>query len=295
MNVNKSVSIPNYISYRGRFAPSPTGVLHFGSLVIALGSWLRAKAINGIWLVRIEDIDPARERLGAAKAILATLAAFGLHSDEPVLFQSQRREHYWQVLSSLRAKGKAFPCNCTRSKIVDSGVHRGPCVASRNSPVCWRLQVNDALWQFEDGIAGKINQHSSEVGDFIIWRADNLPAYQLAVVVDDEAQGITEVVRGADLLNSTPRQIYMQQLLGYSTPNYLHFPLAVDNNGIKLSKSIASLAVDGADPLPALRRALVFLGQPDHGSISSTELLLSRAIATFDIAKIPQIRQQVVT
>lgn len=273
--------------YRGRFAPSPTGALHFGSLVAALGSWLRARAAGGVWLIRIEDIDPPRERAGAAADILETLRAFGMTSDEPIAFQSGRHEYYQAALQRLIEQGIAFACACTRSDLAPSGIHLGACKRSEGQ-LAWRLRVPERQWQFCDAVAGAFVQHSHTVGDFVLWRADGLPAYQLAVVVDDDAQGITEVVRGSDLLDSTPRQIYLQQKLGFATPNYLHLPLVLDERGQKLSKSLASMPVDREAPLPTLRHALAFLAQPQHTGIQKLDQLLDAAVAHFDAASIPR-------
>jgi len=272
--------------YRGRFAPSPTGPLHFGSLVAALGSWLRARASNGAWIVRIEDIDPPRERPGASAAILRSLHAHGLVPDEPVVYQSDRHALYQEALQALIDSGDAFHCACTRSDLAPSGIHNGACRrhATRGA---WRMRVPDGEWAFHDACIGDFFQDSASVGDFVIWRADGLPAYQLAVVVDDDAQAISEVVRGADLLDSTPRQIHLQRRLGLPTPAYLHLPIVVDAHGRKLSKSLASAPIDEQAPMPALRRALDFLGQPTHPGIGNVDRLLSAAIAQFDVAAIP--------
>lgn len=276
--------------YRGRFAPSPTGDLHFGSLVAALGSWLRAQSKGGAWLVRIEDLDPPREVAGAAERILATLAAFGLVPDEPVLRQSERHALYEAALRQLIARGLAFPCACSRKQLEASGgLHLASCPApAAGTAHAWRARVPDLDLGFDDAVVGHYAQSlRREVGDFVLKRNDGLFAYQLAVVVDDAAQGITEVVRGADLLDSTPRQIWLQQALGLPTPAYLHLPLVLDEHGRKLGKSLASLPVDAGDPLPALRAALRFLGQSEHTARGSVADLLQRATNAFDIDAIP--------
>lgn len=273
--------------YRGRFAPSPTGALHFGSLVAALGSWLRARACDGVWLIRIEDIDPPRERAGAAADIIETLRRFGMESDEPVLWQSQRHEIYRSALQQLVDQGDAFACCCSRSDLAPSGLHHGACKRSSGVPA-WRLRVPDAHWQFNDALAGNVAQHSGEVGDFVLWRADGLPAYQLAVVVDDDAQQISEVVRGCDLLDSTGRQIYLQQRLALPTPHYMHLPLVLDEHGQKLSKSLASIPVERENVVATLQRALAFLGQAQHSGLTRLDQLLSAAVAQFDITRIEQ-------
>lgn len=251
--------------YRGRFAPSPTGRLHIGSLVAALGSWLLARHHGGEWLIRVEDLDPPREVAGAAERQLATLVAFGLTSDEPVVWQSARHDLYGDALARLLASGDAFECRCSRSDLAASGgIHRH-CVASdpARAPAI-RLRVPDGtVVAFDDGLQGMVEQHiDREVGDVVLRRADGFWAYQLAVVVDDADQAITDVVRGADLLDSTPRQILLQRTLGLPTPRHLHLPLIVDAHGNKLSKSMASLPIDDDTPLPALRVAWQALGQP---------------------------------
>ncbi|MEO6263400.1 MAG: tRNA glutamyl-Q(34) synthetase GluQRS [Luteimonas sp.] len=286
----------NTSTYRGRFAPSPTGPLHFGSLLAAFGSWLLARHAGGQWLVRIEDLDPPREITGAAEQQLRTLAAFGLASDAPVLRQSKRGEVYGAALDHLLASDDAFPCHCSRSDLaVDAGVHRGCVAGARRTGPAVRFRVPSfTTLQFEDAIQGRVTQDvDDEVGDFVLKRADGAWAYQLAVVVDDAAQGITDVVRGADLLDSTPRQILLQRALGLPTPRYAHLPLIVDADGRKLSKSLAALPVDGADPLPALRAAWQVLGQPPQalaGAGSVTTLLAAsrREFVPARITSLPQ-------
>ena len=250
--------------YRGRFAPSPTGPLHFGSLVAALGSWLLARHHQGEWLVRVEDLDPPREVPGAAHAQLATLAAFGMTSDLPVVWQSRRHARYAHALERLLAGGAAFECRCSRSELASvGGIHRRCVARDPARPAAVRLRVAEgSTVDFIDGLQGRIAQAvDRDVGDVVLRRADGYWAYQLAVVVDDAEQGITDVVRGADLLDSTPRQILLQRALGLPTPRYLHLPLIVDAHGDKLSKSMAALPVDDASPLPALRAAWQALGQ----------------------------------
>ncbi|MBI0327722.1 tRNA glutamyl-Q(34) synthetase GluQRS [Burkholderia plantarii] len=262
--------------YRGRFAPSPTGPLHFGSLVGALASWLDARAHRGAWLVRIEDVDGPRTVPGAADEILATLAAFGLVADEPPVWQSRRDAAYTTALDTLTQAGFIYPCGCTRKEIADSlraaherhttlaypgtcrtGLHGKPARA-------WRLRVPDgaaARIAFDDRWQGRQTQDlATEVGDFVLKRADGQWAYQLAVVVDDRDAGITHVVRGADLLDSTARQIYLQRCLGAPTPVYLHVPVVVDANGEKLSKQTGATALDTRAPLAALAAAADHLG-----------------------------------
>lgn len=286
-------SVPSTIrQYRGRFAPSPSGPLHFGSLVAAVGSWLFARQAGGDWLVRIEDIDPLRERPGASQAILDCLAAFGLVSDGPVLFQSTRRDHYRAVRDQLAARGLAYRCGCSRQQLqAFGGIHPPACPVppADDTPCSWRLRVGDTgPIRFDDQVVGPQAQDvGREVGDFVIWRVDDWPAYQLAVVVDDADQGITDIIRGADLLDSTPRQILLQQRLGLPTPRYGHLPLAVDAEGRKLSKSDAARPVDPAAPMPALHAALQFLGQPPQVSATRVDTLLANALAQFAPSRIP--------
>lgn len=273
--------------YRGRFAPSPTGPLHFGSLLAALGSWLLARRAGGEWLVRIEDLDPPREVPGAARAQLRSLHAFGLVPDGEVMFQSTRGEAYQAALDQLVASGDAFTCHCSRSDLAGGGgIHRA-CVAGRRRPdPAVRLRVPDGTTAgFEDLLRGPIRQRlDTEVGDFVLRRADGPWAYQLAVVVDDAAQGITQVVRGADLLDSTARQVFLQQRLGLPPPEYAHLPVALDADGAKLSKSLHALPVDDADPVPALRAAWAALGQEPAplAGLLSPQSLLAAALCAFD-------------
>lgn len=280
------------MSCRGRFAPSPSGPLHFGSLVAAVGSWLCARHTGGQWLLRMEDLDPPREVPGAAADILATLDAFGLRADAPVLYQSQRRAAYDAAFAVLRVDDHVFPCWCSRSDLAAThGLHRdGRCVTppTTDRPPAWRLRAPDIDVAFEDAVQGAYRQNLREdVGDFVIRRAEGIYAYQLACVVDDAFQGITEVVRGNDLLDATPRQIWLQRLLGLPTLRYRHLPLALDAQGGKLSKSDGACPVDAARPLPALRRALGFLGVPASDAEQPAELL-AHALAHFDPARLPR-------
>jgi len=286
-----SASPPTAHGYRGRFAPSPTGPLHFGSLLAAFGSWLLARHARGQWLVRIEDLDPPREMAGAAEMQLAALAAFGLVADLPPVRQSGRHALYRAALERLLAQGAAFACSCSRTDLAaQGGIHRH-CVARAPRPhPAFRLCVPDGeTVAFEDGLQGRVVQDvAREVGDFVLRRGDGFWAYQLAVVVDDADQGITDVVRGADLLDSTPRQILLQHALGLPTPRYLHLPLVVDADGKKLSKSDAALPVDPGDPLPALRRCWALLGQePVALGGGAPDALLARAIRAFDPLRLP--------
>ena len=278
--------------YRGRFAPSPTGALHFGSLVAALGSWLRARSQGGRWLLRIEDLDPPREVAGAAEAQLATLAAFGLRHDGDIAWQSRRGAHYQAALDRLLADGLAFECHCSRSDLAATGgIHRRCVAGARRPDPAIRLRVPEGCEVgFDDRVHGHVVQPvDRDVGDFVLRRADGFWAYQLAVVVDDAAQGITDVVRGNDLLDSTPRQILLQRALGLPALRYLHLPLVLDEAGLKLSKSSAAQPVDPADPLPALRRAWMQLGQdpaPLRGA-GTVDALLRCALSHFDRARLP--------
>ncbi|MDB5762139.1 MAG: tRNA glutamyl-Q(34) synthetase GluQRS [Herminiimonas sp.] len=265
-------------SYIGRFAPSPTGPLHAGSLVAAMASYLDAKAHGGQWLIRIEDIDEARTVSGAAESILQCLAAFGMRWDGEVVWQSRRKALYQAAFERL---GKhAYPCGCSRREIADSrvgvasdgaAVYPGTCrngLAAGKTARAFRLRVPDAsapdeCIAFDDRWGGSVTQHlASEVGDFVLKRADGFWAYQLAVVVDDAAQGVTHVVRGADLLDSTARQIYLQRLLKLPTPHYLHVPVVINANGEKLSKQTGAQALAPAQPHTALIAAAQFLGLP---------------------------------
>jgi glutamyl-Q tRNA(Asp) synthetase len=264
--------------YRGRFAPSPTGPLHLGSLVSALGSYLDARAHHGDWLVRIEDIDGPRTMRGAAEHILKTLHRFGMRCDAPPVAQSARTALYQQALMQLSEAGLVYPCGCTRKEIADSLAsthlrhttlaYPGTCRAGlQGKPArAWRIRVPErdaSVIHFDDRWQGpQMQDLATEVGDFVLKRADGHWAYQLAVVVDDAQQEITHVVRGADLLDSTARQIYLQQCLHVATPSYLHVPVMVDANGEKLSKQTGASPLDPEQPLDALRAAAAHLGLP---------------------------------
>ncbi len=242
--------------------------------------------------MRVEDLDPPREVPGAARQQLETLAAFGLHADEPVVFQSERGALYERALADLLERGLAFACHCSRSALAAGGGLHHACVAGARRPdPAVRLRVPAGTQvAFDDGLQGRFAQDvHAQVGDFVLRRADGYWAYQLAVVVDDAAQGITDVVRGADLLDSTPRQILLQRALGLPTPRYLHLPVIVDAEGHKLSKSMAALPVDAADPLPALRAAWRALGQAPHVMQPTLpiEAWLQRALLHFDARRLP--------
>ena len=274
---------PDGPRYRGRFAPSPTGPLHFGSLVAALGSCLEARAAGGEWLLRLEDLDEPRCVAGAGEDILRTLEALGFAWDGEIAWQSRRTPRYRAVLERLRLAGAVFPCGCSRREIADSGL--APDGARRYPGTCrlglppgrvaraWRVRVEPGTECFDDLLQGRVCQDlAAEVGDFVVLRADGCFAYQLAVVVDDAEQGITHVVRGADLLDSTPRQRHLQRLLGYAHPEYLHLPAAVNAAGEKLSKQTRARPIDPRRPQPALCAALDFLGQRPPPGLVETDL-----------------------
>ncbi len=293
-------------SYCGRFAPSPTGALHFGSLTAAVACYLDARANSGKWLVRMEDIDPPREVPGAADDILRTLEAFGFEWDDAVLYQSQRTAAYQAALEQLQQQGNIYPCGCSRKEIAQQGqpgaegiIYPGTCRAglpSEREARTARVFTPDPPICFIDSIQGKREQSvAQEVGDFILRRADGIFAYQLAVVVDDGWQGVTHIVRGADLLHSTPRQIYLQTLLNLPAPLYAHLPLAVDGIGNKLSKQARSLPVDRKTPLPALLAALRFLHQPLPDEQPATlDEFWQWASASWDIKRVPRRQTQTI-
>lgn len=255
----------------GRFAPSPTGPLHIGSLVAAVGSYLQAKRKNGKWLVRIEDLDPPREEPGATDKILHSLEAHGLHWDGEIIYQSQRHKAYQAVIEHLIESNLAYQCGCSRKTLQASAkkgnyglIYPGTCrngVTENNQQTAIRARTHNNYISFFDQRVGDYGQRlESEMGDFIIKRADGLFAYQIAVVVDDEWQGVTEVVRGEDLLDNTPRQIHLQALLNYSTPDYCHLPLIKNKQGQKLSKQTYAPALDNNQASNNLETAIKFLG-----------------------------------
>ncbi len=285
--------------YCGRFAPSPSGPLHFGSLVAALGSYLDAKHHQGRWLVRIEDLDTPRTLGGAASDILRTLETYGLHWDEDIIYQSRRTAAYEEAFYRLKDTGTVYPCACSRKEIADSAVQRddeliypGTCrngiAQGRDARTC-RVRVNDTRISFTDRMQGNIAQDlANEAGDFVVLRADGLFAYQLAVVVDDATQGITDVVRGADLLYSTPRQIYLQQLLGLATPAYMHLPVAVNAQGQKLSKQTLAQPVEKNNAASTLFNALVFLRQnpPTEMRPGTIAEMMAWAVANWQLKRL---------
>jgi len=264
--------------------------LHFGSLIAAVASYLQAKSAGGQWLIRIDDIDPPREVSGSAKRILGDLEAFGMRSDLPVLYQSRRFEAYELATHDLLRRGLAFHCGCTRSELPAGGVYPGTCrngLPEGKTARSVRIRVSDGPIRFNDGIQGDIEEILAEsTGDFVIRRADGLPAYQLAVVVDDAFQGVTEVVRGADLLSSTSRQIHLQHCQGLPTPIYSHHPVALAEDGHKLSKRLGSDPVSSRPKAEVLGMALEFLGQDCPRGLGLKELW-SWALENWMLSNIP--------
>ncbi len=286
----------------GRFAPSPTGPLHFGSLIAAVGSYCLARRNGGKWLLRMEDLDPPRVVPGAADEILSALDNLELHWDGEVVWQSQRTEAYAEAVEKLRQRGLVFDCACSRKEILLSAPHpgeNGPIYPGTcrtglrpgRKPRALRIEVNKEQVCFSDGVFGPLQQILSEaVGDFVLRRADGLFAYQLAVVVDDEAAGINQVVRGADLLSSTPRQIFLHACLGNPVPEYVHLPLAMEEEGKKISKRHGPVQLDyDHNAAELIARSLRFLGQTVPGSLQGAppKELLAWAIQNFDQRKIP--------
>jgi glutamyl-Q tRNA(Asp) synthetase len=288
--------------YRGRFAPSPSGNLHFGSLVAAVASYADARRHSGQWLVRVEDIDEVRSKPGAAQQILDSLHAFGMAWDESPVYQSVRKDLYDEALLRLVQREAAYRCNCSRKLIAatalpgsEGAIYPGTCRSNGPGPgipAAWRVKVRNATVRFHDRVVGEVAQDlAAEIGDFVIRRIDGFTAYQLAVVVDDQAQGITDVVRGADLLWSTPRQIWLQQLLGYQTPSYAHIPLVYGSDGHKLSKSDNAHPVDPDDPMPGLRAAWRHLGQsPPPRGLEHPAAFWDWAIHHWETQQIPHDR-----
>ena len=305
--------MPGISYYIGRFAPSPTGSLHFGSLLAALASFLDARSNQGRWLVRMEDLDPPREIAGAADQILRTLEAFGLYWDGSVRYQSQHLDQYHQVTQQLLDRQQAYPCDCSRQQLAqrNAKVYDGFCrpeslAATLDSaltrpldqqlpelqrPSAIRVKVPNLDLGFEDAIQGHVQQQlRTEVGDFVIRRKDGLYAYQLAVVIDDAEQQISHVVRGYDLLDSTPRQIHLQQLLRLATPAYAHIPILVNRLGQKLSKQTFASAINPKKTEHSIFQALALLGQrpPENLRAASTHEMLNWGINHWQRAKIPR-------
>ncbi|HUX30833.1 MAG TPA: tRNA glutamyl-Q(34) synthetase GluQRS [Thiobacillus sp.] len=290
-------SVPYYV---GRFAPSPSGPLHYGSLVAAVASWLDARAAGGRWLLRMEDLDRPRCEPGAADTILRQLEAYGLAWDGAVLVQSQRDDAYAEALATLQAIGALYPCACTRSQLALAPrnhegeiIYPGTCrngLPAGATARAWRVRVPDVNARFHDRIHGELQQNLAyEVGDFIVRRADGLFAYQLAVVVDDAFQRISHVVRGADLLWNTPRQIYLQSLLGLPTPSYAHVPLVINAAGQKLSKQTLAPALPETGRSAILAQALAALGHPPPAELTGAEPaeLLAWTAAHWKIENVP--------
>jgi glutamyl-Q tRNA(Asp) synthetase len=289
--------------YRGRFAPSPTGALHLGSLLTAVASFLDARSRGGEWLLRMEDLDPPRETPGAAAGILRTLERLGLYWDGEVLYQSRRSEAYRHSLEQLSRAGLVYPCACSRREIRENALpgaavslYPGTCRAGLppgRKARALRLRVPPVSMRFRDRLQGQLDEWlPTKVGDFVLRRADGLFAYQLAVVVDDALQGISDIVRGADLLDSTGRQIFLQQALGVPTPCYLHLPVVVNQNGVKLSKQTGARPVDRDPPRTILVRALELLGQsvPAEVRDAGVEEFWAWAAASWAPERIPRTR-----
>ncbi len=296
------------MNYIGRFAPSPTGPLHFGSLIAAVASYCDAQANNGKWLVRMEDLDKPREMAGAANSILKTLEAFGFSWDGEIMYQSHRMDAYESALESLRRQGVIYPCTCSRKEIADSAtstgiegaIYPGTCLkhaTQANIHAALRAMVPDESITFHDQIQGIISQNlARDIGDFVVKRADGLFAYQLAVVVDDAEQGITHIVRGSDLIDSTSRQIFLQRLLGYQTPRYAHVPVAANANGEKLSKQTMAKAIMPGVASNLLFEALTFLGQQPPAVIknATTSDVWRWAFAHWQLNNVPKLRRIII-
>lgn len=277
--------------YVGRFAPSPSGPLHFGSLVAALGSYFQAKSQSGKWLVRIEDLDPPREMEGASELILESLKAYHLHWDGDVLFQSNRHHLYQQQIDTWLEQGVAYYCQCTRKQIKsDGGFYLGQCREKGLTEGAVRIKVEAGVTEFNDLKHGSIEiPKAIAQEDYIVKRRDGLFAYNLAVVLDDIEQGVTEVVRGADLIEPTGRQISLYQTLNKKPVNYLHLPLAVTENGAKLSKQNHADPIDIADPIPTLLHAMAFLGFKIPESIrgAKIEKIIAWGTQNWSLAQLP--------
>ncbi|EGY52457.1 tRNA glutamyl-Q(34) synthetase GluQRS [Neisseria shayeganii] len=289
------------MSYIGRFAPSPTGLLHIGSLLTALASYADARAHGGRWLLRMEDLDPPREMAGAADHILHTLEAFGFEWDGEVAYQSRRHALYRNALDTLRQKQLVYPCYCSRKQWqaharpgADGPVYDGRCYRlppepadARKAPA-WRLHVPDADIGFADRIVGRYRQNlARDIGDFVLLRADGFWAYQLAVVADDAEQGVTHIVRGQDLLVSTPRQIYLQQCLGHPQPAYAHLPLLTNGHGQKWSKQTLAPALDLQRREALLREVAAYLRLPPAPAVDKPQDLLAWAVTHWQMERVP--------
>jgi len=289
-------------AYRGRFAPSPTGPLHFGSLVAAVASHADARHQHGSWLVRIDDVDQTRCRPGAEEQILRALQTFGMQSDQAPISQSDRTSRYHEILEQLDRQGHVYLCGCSRKTIAavanvgsEGPIYPGTCRSNPPEPtaaVAWRLSVNNDEIEFNDRVVGPISQNlATDIGDFVVRRIDGFTAYQLAVVVDDFDQGITHIVRGADLLWSTPRQIWLQQLLEFPTPRYAHIPLVYAQDGHKLSKCDQAHPVDESDPVRGLISAWEHLGQlKPNETLQTSDAFWNWAIPRWEPCRIPHDR-----
>lgn len=280
------------MSYVGRFAPSPTGRLHFGSLLAAVASYCDARAHDGAWLLRIEDIDPPREEPGAADDIQEILSLYGMHSDGEVIFQHQRSDAYEEAIRRLSEQGDIFWCQCSRKDLAAHPIYPGSCRNHRSAEVdaAIRLRVPSEEIVFEDRIFGE--QHadvSMQTGDFVIKRRDHLYAYQLAVVVDDAWQGVTHIIRGADLIDNTARQILLQRRLGYTTPVYAHIPMAINASGEKLSKQNRALPLPRRQCHRVLSQALSALGHTPPASVANGTVcsILDWAIEHWSLHQVP--------
>lgn len=276
--------------YIGRFAPSPTGPLHFGSLITAVASYCEAKRHQGKWLVRIEDTDIPRIYPNSEQHILACLDAFSLHSDSRIIYQKDRLQIYEDVLQHLKQQQAIYACQCTRKQLAGASVYANTCrhlnLAFEQQAI--RLKVEDKILCFDDALQGRqCSNLWHDLGDFVLKRRDGIISYQLAVVVDDYLQGITHVVRGADLLDNTARQIWLGQVLGYPRLNYCHLPLAMNATGQKLSKQNLAQALDITQAPKLLQQALHALHQPEV-ELDTTERMMAQAVAQWDLARIPQ-------
>ncbi len=285
--------------YRGRFAPSPTGSLHLGSLYTAVASFLEARSRDGQWLVRIDDADTLRNVDGAADDILKTLEIFGLHWDEALFYQTCQQEHYEAAIDNLRQRQRVYPCICTRKALAalhSNGVYPGFCrnkMFSGDKPHALRVKTDSEKIEFEDQLQGVVcHDIAADYGDFIIKRKDHIMAYQLAVVVDDELQQISHVMRGLDLLDSTPRQIYLQRLLGFKTPAYLHIPIITDENGDKLSKQTFAEAINKKNPEKTLFHVLKLLKQEPPAELENAAVivLLEWAVENWRVGRLKNIK-----
>ncbi len=290
----------NTFQYIGRFAPSPTGPLHSGSLIAAVASYLQAQTRHGKWLVRMEDVDELRNVKGSADDILRTLEAYGFEWDDKVIYQTQRKDAYREALNQLIKKNLIYRCTCSRRNLkaiaqqgIYGSIYPGICASKKhpeNSPHSLRVRTRDQYIEFKDAVMGCYGHNPKhDIGDFIIQRRDGLFAYQLAVVVDDAFQNITDIIRGFDLLDSTPRQIYLQQSLNYPQPTYAHLPIAINAKGNKLSKQTGAKGIKKTFDANALTQALHFLGQqpPEDLANASANSFWQWSLENWDISKVP--------